>query len=419
MTAGPSPEAGAEKASLAGLDSEVARDAALRAQVQWPYPVGKPHTPWNDDDRQAWLARVTKDGPRRSYETNVVDRLKKVVQSSEFFREHFELVQYGALSHNTARYPLFAVKSRAFGEERDPRKKSMIVTGGVHGYETSGVHGALSFIEDHLTGKSDADREMVAEEFNILVAPCVSPWAYEFVQRWQVNAVDVNRSFLSRDQRPKSEGGDFGEPRTDESALLMDFLAGGPGAEAFDLHMDLHETTDTDSTEFGPARKARDGEDFSWEKDRGVVPAGFYTIGDAALPDLERTKRFQARIIREVAKVTRISPNREVGGAAGVRESQSGFGAIEPGVACEFGTAEGDDPTYPIDGSIVYPVDARPGPAVPTGTCAPSLAGGPTSLATTTEVYPDLPGVSAEECERAQVAALLGGIAFVREEGRA
>mgnify|MGYP000741713275 CR=1 FL=1 len=30
---------------------------------------------------------------------------------------------------------------------------------------------------------------------NLLVAPCVSPWAYERIQRWNFDALDPNRSF--------------------------------------------------------------------------------------------------------------------------------------------------------------------------------------------------------------------------------
>jgi hypothetical protein len=45
------------------------------------------------------------------------------------------------------------------------------VTGGVHGYETSGVEGALLFLE--------TKAEAYSKDFNILVAPCISPWGYE------------------------------------------------------------------------------------------------------------------------------------------------------------------------------------------------------------------------------------------------
>lgn len=53
----------------------------------------------------------------------------------------------------------------------------------------SGALGALSFLESR------------AEEYhphvNIVVAPCVSPWGYETVNRWNPLAVDPNRSFKS------------------------------------------------------------------------------------------------------------------------------------------------------------------------------------------------------------------------------
>jgi peptide deformylase len=62
---------------------------------------------------------------------------------------------------------------------------TVLITGGVHGYETSGVHGALHF--------ADAHAERYAGRANLLVVPCVSPWAYERIQRWNFDAIDPNR----------------------------------------------------------------------------------------------------------------------------------------------------------------------------------------------------------------------------------
>ena len=92
--------------------------------------------------------------------------------------------QYGALSHDPRRFPLYAVKSRSW----DARKPSVLITGGVHGYETSGVQGALSFL-------NSPECQKFADVLNIAVVPCVSPWGYERVQRWNAEAVDPNRSF--------------------------------------------------------------------------------------------------------------------------------------------------------------------------------------------------------------------------------
>ena len=75
------------------------------------------------------------------------------------------------------RYPLLAVRNHDW----DPKKPYVLITGGVHGYETSGVQGAIRFLQTQARNYSD--------QFNILVAPCVSPWGYETVQRWNAAAV--------------------------------------------------------------------------------------------------------------------------------------------------------------------------------------------------------------------------------------
>ena len=82
---------------------------------------------------KAWLKHVGQ--ARRSYADDVIASLATL-------RHTFDVVQYGALSQDPNRYPLFCVKSRDW----DPRKPYVLITGGVHGYETSGVRGALLFL---------------------------------------------------------------------------------------------------------------------------------------------------------------------------------------------------------------------------------------------------------------------------------
>ncbi|WNZ59997.1 M14 family metallocarboxypeptidase [Myxococcus sp. MxC21-1] len=150
-------------------------------------------------------------------------------------RARFDVVQYGLLDYPPDTYPLFALASRDW---RDGLPVAL-VTGGVHGYETSGVHGALQFVERHAAG--------YAGRFNLLVVPCVSPWAYERIHRWNMNAIDPNRSF--REPSP-----------AEESAALMRLVA--PLRDRVLVHVDLHETTDSDEAEFRPALAARDGKPF-------------------------------------------------------------------------------------------------------------------------------------------------------------
>merc|ERR1712176_44014 len=164
----------------------------------------------------------------------------------------------GALSLDPQRYPLYALMTH----EWSPEKPSVLITGGVHGYETSGVQGAILFLE--------TAAESLSKTFNILVVPCVSPWGYETIQRWTEKAVDPNRSF-----NPKGEvvpGRSFNpEGATEQSSALIALLE-SLGVEKWMSHIDLHETTDTDETEFRPAKAARDGIEYK----PGVIPDGFY-----------------------------------------------------------------------------------------------------------------------------------------------
>ncbi|EJL6726099.1 M14 family metallocarboxypeptidase [Vibrio alginolyticus] len=295
------------------------------------YPIGTPGQPWNEEERKAWLATQE---VKRSYQDEVVSKI-------DALRERFDVEQYGALSYNEARFPLFCIKTHNW----DSTKPVVLVTGGVHGYETSGVHGALKFVE--------TEAERYAEHFNIVVAPCVSPWGYEVINRWNPNAIDPNRSF-------------YKDSPAEESANLIKLVATLGDVL---MHIDLHETTDSDETEFRPALAARDGIEYI----EGMIPDGFYTVGDSENPQPD----FQKAVIESVAKVTHIAPADENGEIIGSPVVQ--FGVIN----------------YPM---------------VKLGLC-----GGVTNCVygTTTEVYPDSPTVTDEECNDAQVAAVVGGLNYI------
>src|SRR5690554_5460648 len=94
--------------------------------------IGAPGVPWGPAEVAAWRAR---QHLQRSYRD-------EVVQAIDALRDRFDVFQYGELGYGAdGRYPLFALRSRAW----DDALPVAIVTGGVHGYETSGVHGALQF----------------------------------------------------------------------------------------------------------------------------------------------------------------------------------------------------------------------------------------------------------------------------------
>ena len=62
----------------------------------------------------------------------------------------------------------------------------------------------------------------------------------------------------------------------------------------FLAHIDLHETTDTDNTEFRPALCARD----AVEHDHWHIPDGFYLVGDTEKPAAD----FQSAMIKSVER---------------------------------------------------------------------------------------------------------------------
>ncbi len=301
-----------------------------------PYPIGMPGTPWSDVEKAEWRAQQVR---RRSYATDVLGTIERL-------RTHFDVEPYGRLDYAPDTYPLFAIKSRDWRDDLP----CALVTGGVHGYETSGVHGALQFVDRHM-----ADH---AGRINILVAPCVSPWAYERIHRWNPLAIDPNRSFRADSPAP-------------ESAALMNLVA--PLRGRFLMHIDLHETTDSDESEFRPALAARDGKPY--EPD--AIPDGFYLVDDTDNPQ----PAFQQAVIDAVAKVTHIAP-------ADARGEIIGSTVVAPGV-------------------IRYAFK-------PLGLCAGITDA---RYTTTTEVYPDSPLATPAQCNDAQVAAVCAAIGFALAHG--
>lgn len=307
-----------------------------------PYPIGSPGTPWNAADRAKWLVRQRM---QRSYAADVLAPLRTRLPGQA------ELVEYGVLDYTRfgwGSYPLYAVRNRQW----DPDHAVVVITGGVHGYETSGVHGALRWIWQEF--------DSAAAAVNVLVLPCISPWGYETINRWNPEALDPNRQFKD-------------DCLAAESALAMRCVSAN--CKRVDVHVDLHETTDTDNSEFGPAKAARDGVPF----DRHVIPDGFYLVGDNERP----APAFQRALIDAVRRVTRIAAADEHGCLIGAPLQQ-------PGVINFAKRSLG-------------------------------LCGGMTgaTFVTTTEVYPDSPTASPAQCNEAQVVAVNAAIDYLWRRGEA
>jgi len=286
---------------------------------------------WQAAEKAQWLTIQT---VKRAYKDEVLAKF-------DTLKEDFTLHQYGALSIDAGRYPLFALHSKNWQND----KKTILVTGGVHGYETSGVQGALRFLE--------VKAKHYSAHFNVIVVPCVSPWGYETINRWNANAIDPNRSF-------------YADSPAEEANALMQHIESFK--EDIFMHIDLHETTNTDNSEFRPALAARDAE----THDNWSIPDGFYLVGDTLRP----ADDFQQTIIHAVEKVTHIAPADDSGKLIGVTLAQEGV--------------------------INYAGKAL-------GLCM-GLTDAP--YVTTTEVYPDSPLSDDENCILAQVAVITSALDY-------
>lgn len=234
---------------------------------------GKDLKPWGPEEKEAWFKRQT---VQRSYKHDVLDRLAALPT------DKFKLEQYGALSHDPQRYPLMRVKSQPWNDENP----TILITGGVHGYEPSGITGALRFLEEEAAQYSD--------KVNFVVYPCVSPFGYEINHRWNRIAEDPNRNFYA--------GG-----KSEEAQQLM------ASVEALHLHfraaVDLHETNIRD-VELTHERRLRDGQ--ADQPGDDFIPEGFYLV----VPKKEDREAIGRDVIEAVRKVTPICKDPEIIGYA-------------------------------------------------------------------------------------------------------
>mmetsp|Transcript_10392 Transcript_10392/g.15725 ORF Transcript_10392/g.15725 Transcript_10392/m.15725 type:complete len:404 (-) Transcript_10392:152-1363(-) len=359
--------------------------ASESANSYHPSTIGTPGKPWGVEEVNLWRKTRVK---QRCYFEDIVPQIEALRQEPSLA---LDVIQYGTLDNNHSEtesessgdqnksFPLFAIMTKDWSNS----KPNVFITGGVHGYETSGVEGALLFLR--------SKARQYSEHFNILVIPCVSPWGYERIQRWNAKGVDPNRSFNPEGEIV--EGRSFNpEAATEESAALIRFMEyeiGKKGDDEADAdadaddgkkeldwlcHVDLHETTDTDETEFRPAKNSRDGKDY--ESDKGEIPDGFYLVQDETSP----MPGWFTAMIESVRKVTHIAPADADGKLIGEEVSQEGVVKI------------------PNKKSL--------------GLCA-GVTNAP--YRTTTEVYPDSKTGSCtpEQCNQAQVACIEGALDYI------
>ena len=203
------------------------------------------------------------------------------------------------------------------------------------------------------------------DNFNLIVCPCVSPWGYETINRWNWEAIDPNRSFR-------------GEGLCQESKHLISFVSSFEKRDDVNIiaHIDLHETTNTDETIFRPALEARD----AIKLPQCGIPDGFYLVGISTKVEEEYFKA----VINGVKEITHIAPPDQEGKLL--------------------------DEKILSEGVIVYGGDL--------GLCNSMTKG--SKYVVTTEVYPDSskPNVDDENCILAQVKAVTSTLDFIYNKSK-
>lgn len=199
---------------------------------------------WSATQKQQWYADVVAKGPVRDYE-EVVARLQRLPANSHC------LESYGEVRTPLKNYPAFCV---TVGDIQNGNP-NILIAGGVHGYEPSGVEAALRFLEDEV--------QSFRNEFNFVVYPCVSPWSYVYDTRWNWQAEDPNRQFSK----------DPAKTKIDECEIFMASME--KRACRFACAIDLHETSNRD-IELRKMRAERFGSKLA--TDYQHIPQGAYLL---------------------------------------------------------------------------------------------------------------------------------------------
>jgi hypothetical protein len=240
----------------------------------------------------------------RSYEGQVLARLKNLPAG-------YQIETYGTIAYGPYTYPLYRVR---IGNWQDKTRPTVLITGGVHGYEEAGIESALGFIET-------VAAEYTAH-YNFLVYPCISPAAYEIDSRWNLNDEDPNRNFgVASTQQ--------------ENSLFWDSLKDMD--RRFLLSIDLHESfaRDKEIMERQARKTAKiTGTYKAPQWDEGSIPKEFFIYEDCPVV----ADRLGPAIIAAVEKIAPVCKWPTIGGDRN-----------DGGVMYPEGTASGSDYAAPAN----------------------------------------------------------------------
>lgn len=165
----------------------------------------------------------------------------------------------------------------------DPSKPSVLIQGGTHGYEPSGVFANLQFSKE---------AAQYIERYNIFAIACTNPWAFVKDQRWGAHGVDGNRGWHVGSQNQEAE------------ALILFMQREYPEAmqRGFHIHISNHEWPVERDNEFDALKAQRNGQEFTPSDLTSETRSEFFLIEDG-----QRNNRTVAKaVINSVENVMPI-----------------------------------------------------------------------------------------------------------------
>ena len=76
------------------------------------YPIGTKGQPWQQAEKQQWLANQS---IKRSYQEQVLDKINHITSDN---LDTLLVEQYGSLSVDKERYPLFVIKTKNWQQDK-------------------------------------------------------------------------------------------------------------------------------------------------------------------------------------------------------------------------------------------------------------------------------------------------------------
>lgn len=251
--------------------------------------------PWGKAEISAWFEK-TNQKPVRSYVDDVVRPLS-VLPSNLFQLERYGDITVGGNS--------FSLKRVTVGDLTNGNP-NILITAGVHGCEPSGTRAAIDFLQ--------TDSQRLSAQFNFVVYPCINPWGYQYDHRWNADAEDINRLFIS---------GVASDQTTAENAFFMHSLSQIP--MKFDVALDWHEILNRD-VDLRVLRHERFGAPLAL--DYREIPNGSYIMLSEpdAIEDKKSLLDFGNAVISSIAESSPIASDKKVAGV----NNQGGVTICDP-----------------------------------------------------------------------------------------